>query len=126
MIVTHTEYLVHSMDGIQTDRVWFKKLEEALVYGNTMRQAGWHSVLWRRQETTDGDTITEPMECKDIDTAGETERWFEFVEWWNKNHTEPLSEVLIKDIHRAGFRTTGSPIGMTTLSKRDWTKLNKK
>lgn len=64
MIVMNTEYLVHSMDGVVTDRVKFFKLEEALVYANTMRQAGWHSVLWRKRENTAGDIVNEPVEVE--------------------------------------------------------------
>lgn len=51
------------------------------------------------------------------------DRWFDFVEEYNKQSSVPLSYVLLPNPSTTGFRTMGTPIGMTTLSKREWNKL---
>ena len=51
------------------------------------------------------------------------DRWFKFIEWYNKNYSVPLSDLLIPNQQITGFRAMGSPIGMTNLSKREWNKL---
>ena len=63
------EYIVYSMDGVVTDRVKFFKLEEALVYGNTMRQAGWNVTIWKRSYSEGGDKLVRPLEVGDINVT---------------------------------------------------------
>ena len=50
---------------------------------------------------------------KDVDD------WFDFVEEYYSKSTVPLSWVLIGGGEITGLRTPGSPLGMTTLSKRE-------
>lgn len=52
------------------------------------------------------------------------DRWFKFVEEYNKNSTVPLSYVLLPNPSTTGYRTPGSPSGMTKVSKRQWKKAN--
>lgn len=54
---------------------------------------------------------------KDIDD------WFDFVEEYYSKSSVPLSWVLIGGGEITGLRTPGSPLGMTTLSKREWNKV---
>ena len=49
--------------------------------------------------------------------------WFDFVEDYYSKSTVPLSWVLIGGGEITGLRTPGSPLGMTTLSKREWNKI---
>lgn len=51
------------------------------------------------------------------------DRWFDFVEEYNRQSSVPLSYVLLPNPQTTGYRSTGSPFGMTTLSKREWKKL---
>lgn len=53
------------------------------------------------------------------------DRWFSFVEEWNKNSTVPLSQVLLPDSpgNFQGLRTPGSPTGAFDLTKRELKKL---
>lgn len=53
----------------------------------------------------------------------EIDRWFDFVEEYYKQSTIPLSYALLPNAATTGFRAMGTPIGMTTLSKRKWAKL---
>lgn len=56
---------------------------------------------------------------------GTTDRWFEFVEEYYENNSVPLSWVLIGGGEITGMRCAGSPVAMTTLSKKEWNKLMK-
>ena len=49
--------------------------------------------------------------------------WFDFVEDYYSKSSVPLSCVLIGGGEITGLRTPGSPLGMTTLSKREWNKV---
>ena len=49
--------------------------------------------------------------------------WFDFVEDYYSKSTVPLSWALIGGGEITGLRTPGSPLGMTTLSKREWNKI---
>lgn len=49
--------------------------------------------------------------------------WFDFVEEYYSKSTVPLSWALIGGGEITGLRTPGSPLGMTTLSKREWNKI---
>jgi hypothetical protein len=49
--------------------------------------------------------------------------WFNFVEDYYSKSSVPLSWVLIGGGEITGLRTPGSPLGMTTLSKREWNKV---
>ena len=51
------------------------------------------------------------------------DRWFEFIDEYNKNSSVPLSYVLLPNPQTTGFRTMGSPIGMTKLNKSEWRKV---
>lgn len=51
------------------------------------------------------------------------DRWFKFVEEYNKNSSVPLSYVMLPNPQTTGFRTTGSPIAMTKLTKKEWSKV---
>ena len=51
------------------------------------------------------------------------DRWFEFVSEYDKQSSVPLSYVLLPNPQTTGFRTMGSPIGMTTLNKKEWRKV---
>lgn len=51
------------------------------------------------------------------------DRWFEFIDEYNKNSSVPLSYVLLPNPQTTGFRTMGSPIGMTKLKKSEWRKV---
>lgn len=51
------------------------------------------------------------------------DRWFEFIDEYNKNSSVPLSYVLLPNPQTTGFRTMGSPIGMTKLTKKEWRKV---
>lgn len=53
----------------------------------------------------------------------EIDRWFDFVEEYYKQSTVPLSYDLLPDASTTGFRAMGTPIGMTTLSKRKWVNI---
>lgn len=53
----------------------------------------------------------------------EIDRWFDFVEEYYKQSTVLLSYALLPNASTTGFRAMGTPIGMTTLSKRKWAKL---
>lgn len=59
------------------------------------------------------------MENKGVDD------FFEFVEEYYAQSSVPLSWVLIPNRQNTGYSTPGSPIGMTTLSKREWNKIDK-
>lgn len=52
------------------------------------------------------------------------DRWFKFIEEYNKESSVPLSYVLLPNPTTTGFRTTGSPIGMTKLNKSEWRKVS--
>lgn len=49
--------------------------------------------------------------------------WFDFVEDYYSKSSVPLSWALIGGGEITGLRTPGSPLGMTTLSKREWNKI---
>jgi hypothetical protein len=49
--------------------------------------------------------------------------WFDFVEDYYSKSSVPLSWVLIGGGEITGLRTPWSPLGMTTLSKREWNKV---
>lgn len=51
------------------------------------------------------------------------DRWFEFIDEYNKESSVPLSYVLLPNPQTTGFRTMGSPIGMTKLNKSEWRKV---
>ena len=51
------------------------------------------------------------------------DRWFDFVEEYNQQSSVPLSYVLLPNPQTTGFRTMGSPIGMTKLTKSEWRKI---
>lgn len=51
------------------------------------------------------------------------DRWFGFVEEYNKQFSVPLSYVLLPNPQTTGFRTMGSPIGMTKLTKLEWRRV---
>lgn len=51
------------------------------------------------------------------------DRWFDFVKEYDNQSSVPLSYVLLPNPQTTGFRTRGSPIGMTTLSKKEWHKV---
>lgn len=49
--------------------------------------------------------------------------WFDFVEDYYSKTSVPLSWAMIGAGEITGLRTPGSPLGMTTLSKREWDKI---
>lgn len=51
------------------------------------------------------------------------DRWFEFIDEYNKESSVPLSYVLLPNPQTTGFRTMGSPIAMTKLNKSEWRKV---
>ena len=51
------------------------------------------------------------------------DRWFDFVKEYDKQSTVPLSYALLPNPQTTGFRTMGSPIGMTKLTKSEWRKI---
>ena len=51
------------------------------------------------------------------------DRWFDFIEEYNSKSSVPLSYVLLPNPITTGFRTAGSPFGVTTLSKKEWQKV---
>lgn len=51
------------------------------------------------------------------------DNWFDFVEEYYSKSSVPLSWALIGGGEITGLRTPGSPLGMTTLSKREWNKV---
>lgn len=51
------------------------------------------------------------------------DRWFDFVEEYYRQSSVPLSWMLIGGGEITSVRMTGTPIGMTTLSKREWNKI---
>ena len=51
------------------------------------------------------------------------DRWFEFIDEYNKESSVPLSYVLLPNPQTTGFRTMGSSIGMTKLNKSEWRKV---
>lgn len=51
------------------------------------------------------------------------DRWFDFVKEYDKQSSVPLSYVLLPNPQTTGFRTMGSPIGMTKLTKSEWRKV---
>lgn len=53
------------------------------------------------------------------------DRWFKFIADYNKESSVPLSYVLLPNPATTGFRTCGSPIGMTKLNKSEWSKVAK-
>ena len=53
------------------------------------------------------------------------DRWFKFIDEYNKESSVPLSYVLLPNPATTGFRTSGSPIGMTKLNKAEWSKVAK-
>lgn len=59
-------------------------------------------------------------------TEEAADRWFKFVKEYNKESTVPLSYVMLPNPTTTGFRTPGSPFGTTTLSKREWQKMETK
>lgn len=54
---------------------------------------------------------------KDIDD------WFDYVEDYYRESTVPLSWALIGGGEITSVRNAGSPSAMTTLSKREWSKV---
>lgn len=57
---------------------------------------------------------------KQIDEAAD--RWFKFVEEYNKESTVPLSYVMLPNTNQS-WRTCGSPSGCMKLNKRELKKL---
>lgn len=57
------------------------------------------------------------------ETEEAIDRWFSFVEEWNKNSTIPLSQVLISNRGEKGFSAPGSPSGAFNLDKRELRKI---
>lgn len=55
--------------------------------------------------------------------SGYVDRWFDFVEKYEKQSSVPLSYVMLPNPQTTGFRTPGSPIGMTKLTKKEWRKV---
>ena len=51
------------------------------------------------------------------------DRWFKFIDEYNKESSVPLSYVLLPNPTTTGFRTMGSPMAMTKLSKSEWSKV---
>lgn len=51
------------------------------------------------------------------------DRWFDFIDEYNKESSVPLSYVLLPNPATTGFRTMGSPMAMTKLSKSEWRKV---
>lgn len=51
------------------------------------------------------------------------DRWFKFIDEYNKESSVPLSYVLLPNPATTGFRTMGSPMAMTKLSKSEWLKV---
>jgi len=49
------------------------------------------------------------------------DRWFKFVEEYNKESTVPLSYVMLPNTNQS-YRTYGSPSGCIKLSKRELRK----
>ena len=52
------------------------------------------------------------------------DRWFEFIEEYNKESSVPLSYVLLPNPQTTGFRMMGSSIGMTNLKKSEWHRIS--
>ena len=53
------------------------------------------------------------------------DRWFKFIDEYNKESSVPLSYVLLPNPVTTGYRTMGSPIGMTKLNKSEYRKVAK-
>lgn len=51
------------------------------------------------------------------------DRWFDFVEEYYRQSSVPLSWLLIPNPQITSARLAGTPVGMTTLSKREWNKI---
>ena len=51
------------------------------------------------------------------------DRWFKFVEEYNKESTVPLSYVMLPNTNHS-YRTYGSPSGCLKLNKRELRKIN--
>ena len=51
------------------------------------------------------------------------DRWFDFIDEYNNQSSVPLSYVLLPNPQTTGYRAMGSPLGMTTLSKKEWRKV---
>ena len=51
------------------------------------------------------------------------DRWFDFIEEYEKQSSVPLSYVMLPNPQTTGFRTPGSPLGMTKLTKKEWRKV---
>lgn len=51
------------------------------------------------------------------------DRWFDFISEYDKESSVPLSYVLLPNPQTTGFRTMGSPIGMTKLTKSEWRRV---
>ena len=51
------------------------------------------------------------------------DNWFDFVENYYRQSSVPLSWMLIGGGEVTSVRMAGTPIGMTTLSKREWNKI---
>lgn len=51
------------------------------------------------------------------------DRWFEFIDEYDKQSSVPLSYVLLPNPQTTGFRTMGSPMAMTKLNKKEWRKV---
>ena len=63
------------------------------------------------------------MSEEDINLDNSIDRWFKFVEDYHKETSVPLSYALLPNSMTTGYRTPGSPFGMTTLSKREWYRI---
>lgn len=61
------------------------------------------------------------VESKAMEKA--IDRWFKFIDEYNKETSVPLSYVLLPNPATTGFRTMGSPMAMTKLSKSEWRKV---
>lgn len=51
--------------------------------------------------------------------------WWDFVELYNKSEYQSVDLCSFLIPNASGYNTPGSPMGMTTLSKREWNKLMK-
>lgn len=58
------KYLVYSMDYYKTDKARFKTLADAIVFGNTQRQAGWDVVVIYKK--TRGKVFGKMLDLEDV------------------------------------------------------------
>ena len=63
------------------------------------------------------------MEKANDEFEESVDRWFKFVEEYNKESTVPLSYVMLPNTNQS-YRTCGSPSGCLKLNKRELRKIN--